>query len=305
MRIGYSVDLHGSPTGPNPAPTWAGVRQEVLLAEKLGFDAVYVPDHLLYKGDDGSVGCWESVSFAAAIAANTSTIEIGHSMVNGPYRSAALVAKIAETLDEISGGRYILGLGAGNTPDSDYAAFGFASDHRYSRFAEAIEIIHGLLKDGSVDLDGHYHSAHEAELVLRGPRPQGPPIVIAAWGRKMMVLAARFADECNLFSEKPQTVETFRPMIEQLEETCVEVGRDPKKMRRSVDMLVNVAGDPAGAEGIPANMVTGSIEEIAGTMLDLQGLGVGEVHCYLGPRTIAARERLERAAELVELLHAA
>ncbi|MCK5316022.1 MAG: LLM class flavin-dependent oxidoreductase, partial [Anaerolineales bacterium] len=106
MRIGIAVDSHGRASSPQrPAPTWESIREQALAAEAVGFEAVFVPDHLLYHSEDGNIGCWESVSLAAALAAVTSTIEIGHSMFNAPYRSPALVAKIAETLDEISGGR--------------------------------------------------------------------------------------------------------------------------------------------------------------------------------------------------------
>lgn len=114
---------------------------------------------------------WESVSIAAGLAAATSRIVVAHSVVNAPHRSPAMTASIATTLDEISGGRHGLGIGAGNTLDSDYEAFGFPTDRRYSRFAEAIRIIHGLLKTGRIDFEGEFCSAKDSELVLRGPSP--------------------------------------------------------------------------------------------------------------------------------------
>jgi len=303
MRIAFNVDLHGSPDEPSSAPTWDRVKEQVLAAEAVGFDAAFVPDHLLYQSearDDASVGAWESVSFAAALAASTSSVEIGHSMFNTPYRSPALVAKIAESLDEISGGRYILGLGAGNTPD--YRAFGFVSDHRYSRFAEAVEIIHGLLKGGAVDFEGRYHSARDAELVLRGPRAQGPPVVIAAWGPRMMRLAARFADEWNGWSEAAPTVETFRPMVEQLERACEEVDREPRTLRRSLDISVDPSGSPSADAG--DGILTGTSDEVAEHLLDLQAIGIGEVRCYLRPATGTMLERIEAAADIVSRVHA-
>ncbi len=145
MKIGLINQLNGSPDGPLPAPTWESIGERASVAEAVGFDSFVFEDALLYRDAESSRGCWESASIAAALAASTSRIEIGPSVTNAPYRSAALTAKIAETIDEISGGRYIFGIGAGNTPD-DYEPFGFPTDHRYSRFAEAIEIIHGLLK---------------------------------------------------------------------------------------------------------------------------------------------------------------
>jgi len=307
MRIGIAVDSHGTASSPQRStPTWESIRDQALAAEAVGFEAVFVPDHLLYHSEDGNTGCWESVSLAAALASVTSTIEIGHSMFNAPYRSPALVAKIADTLDEISGGRYILGIGAGNTPDSDYAAFGFEADKRYSRFAEAIEIIHDLLKNGRVDFVGKYWSARNADLVLRGPRPQGPPIVIAAWGPKMMHLTARFADVWNGWVpvEKGPSVESFRPMIEELERACQEVGRYPATLRRSLDIQV----DPLSLHDEGEKPIAGTSEEIAEAILAFQEIGVDEVRCYPYwpmPETHGDRRKMiESMAEIVDLVHA-
>lgn len=143
MRIGIVIGLHGTVEA---APTWTQVRNQVVAAERIGFDLAVIEDALLYRDDDGAVGYWESVSMAGALCAATSRIEIGHSVINAPYRSAALMAKITESLDEISGGRFFLGIGLGNT--MDYDQFGILADRRYSRFAEAIQIIHRLLRTG-------------------------------------------------------------------------------------------------------------------------------------------------------------
>jgi len=126
----------------------------VAVAEAVGFDMFVFEDALLYRGAEKTEGGWESMAVAAAIAASTRTIEFGQSVVNSPYRSPALVAKTAKTIDEISGGRYVLGIGAGGTDDADYEAFGFPTDHRFSRFAEAIEIIHTLITTGRLDFAG-------------------------------------------------------------------------------------------------------------------------------------------------------
>ena len=306
MRISIAIDSHGKANSPQrPAPTWENIRDQAFAAEAVGFNAVFVPDHLLYHSEEGNTGCWESVSLAAGLAAVTSTIQIGHSMFNGPYRSPALVAKIAETLDEISGGRYILGIGAGNVPASDYAAFGIQADKRYSRFAEAIEIIHELLKSGRIDFAGEYWSARNADLVLRGPRPQGPPIVIAAWGPKMMQLTARFADVWNGWVpvEQGPSVESFRPMVAELERACQEVGRDPATLRRSLDIQV----DQLGLYDEGEKPIAGSSEEIAEAILAFQEIGVDEVRCYPYwpmPETPGDRQKMiESMAKIVDLVH--
>jgi len=218
-----------------------------------------------------------------------------------------LVAKIAETLDEISAGRYILGIGAGNTPDSEYAAFGIQADKRYSRFAEAIEIIHSLLKNGKVDFEGKYWSANDADLVLRGPRPQGPPIVIAAWGPKMMRLAARFADVWNGWVPAGPSVTAFRPMVKKLEGACEQVGRDPATLRRSLDIQVDPLGcyeelSPGGS-GKP---IAGSCQEIAEAILSFKEISVDEVRCYAFSKDTAEAKlkTIDTMAEIVNLVHA-
>jgi alkanesulfonate monooxygenase SsuD/methylene tetrahydromethanopterin reductase-like flavin-dependent oxidoreductase (luciferase family) len=307
MRIGIAIDTHGRANSPQrPTPTWESIRDQALAAEAVGFDAVFVGDHLLYHSEDGNTGCWESVSLAAALAAVTSTIEIGHSVFNAPFRSPALVAKIAETLDEISGGRYILGIGAGNTSDSEYAAFGIQADKRYSRFAEAIEIIHNLLKNGKVDFEGKYWSARDAEMVLRGPRPQGPPIVIAAWGPKMMHLTARFADGWNGWVPiaKGPSIEAFQPMIEKLERACEQVDRNPATLYRTLDIQV----DPLNLHGEGEKPIAGTNEEIAEAILAFKEIGIDEVRFYphwpIPEMPGERRKMIESMAEIVDLVHA-
>jgi alkanesulfonate monooxygenase SsuD/methylene tetrahydromethanopterin reductase-like flavin-dependent oxidoreductase (luciferase family) len=306
MRIGLVNELHGRPNGDVPAPSWASIRERSAAAEAAGFDVFVFEDALLYRGAEHTDGVWESMSIAAALAATTTTIEIGQSVVNSPYRSPALTARMAETIDEISGGRYVLGIGAGNTADSDYEAFGFPTDHRYSRFAEAIEIIHGLLKTGTVDFAGEYASARDAELVLRGPRPQGPPVNIAAGSPKMLALAARYGDQWNWWGyDKPVDgiADDLRLLLEALDLSCEQQGRDPASLVRTLD-LYSVVPDGTGADPRAAGMshpVTGSHEEIAAQILSFGELGISEVRCDLYPKTTAA---IEAMAPVVALVHA-
>jgi alkanesulfonate monooxygenase SsuD/methylene tetrahydromethanopterin reductase-like flavin-dependent oxidoreductase (luciferase family) len=304
MRIGLVIGLHGGPPGADrKAPHWQEIRRHALAAEAAGFDLAVLEDALLYRDDDETVGYWESITMAGALAAATDHIEIGHSVLNGPYRSPALVAKIAETLDEITGGRYVLGLGRGNVPDHDYAAFGFSGADRTARFEEAIQIIHGLLRDGRVDFAGEHWFARESELVMRGPRPKGPPIVIAAKGPRMLRLAARFADGWNWWTSGPD-VEPLRQVVDDLERACASVGRDPATLARSLDVY---SVDPLGrSEG--AASITGSAQQIAEQLLAFAELGVTEVRVELShPRADPAvlDEAIPAMTDVVAALHAA
>jgi len=300
MRIGLINQLHGKP-GPDQ-PTWKSLQARIAAAEDVGFDSFVFEDALLYRGETESEGCWESVSIAAALAAVTNRIVIGQSVINNPYRSPALTAKIAETIDEISGGRYVLGIGAGNTPDSDYAAFGFPSDKRYSRFAEAIEIIHSLLKTGKANFSGEYYTIDDAEMVIRGPRPQGPPINIAAGSPKMLNLVARFADAWNWWGwdeTHEQTIKRMTPIIDMLETACETADRDPSAISRTFDLYAVVApgfsSDGSGFE----TPIAGSSDEIADRIQRLEEIGIEEVRCDVFPKTVAAIVSMQSVIDIV------
>ena len=307
MRIGLISRLSGRPDSDTPAPTWESISERATIAETMGFDVFVCEDALLYRGEEDTDGVWESMAIAAAVAATTRRIDLGQSVINSPYRSPAMTAKIADTIDEISGGRFVLGIGAGNTADSDYEAFGFPTDRRYSRFAEAIQIIHGLLKSGAVDFEGEFYTAKQAELVLRGPRPQGPPINIAAGGPKMMQLVARYADAWNWWGwdeTLDQIKVRLRPIIESLEQACQADDRDPSTLGRTFDLFTVV---PEGfnrqggkIEGLDMKQpVTGTSEEIASYILSLADLGFEEVRCEVYPKTAAAVEAMQPVVEIV------
>lgn len=282
MRIGLIMRLNGRMDDNSRAsPTWDDIRAQVATAEQVGFDSAVFEDGLFYPGKKEDSGLWEAVAISGAIAEATSTIEFGPSVFNGVYRSPAMLAKIAETIDEISGGRFIFGIGAGNTPDEDYQTFGFPTDFRYSRFEEAIEIIHSMLKSGRADHQGRFWSANNAEMVMRGPRDQGPPIVIAGGKPKMLRLAARFGDEWNWWAHGKDLIESVRPITEELDQACAEVGRDPATLRRSLDVY---SVDPLGIGFDPeAHMVQigGPTGEIADALLEFSEVGIGEVRCDL------------------------
>src|SRR4051794_21451725 len=161
---------------------WTDFLAMAKTCEKLGFDSVWFADHL-YVEVEGyeKQGAWECWSVLAALAATTKRIELAPFVSCTGYRNPALLAKIAETVDEISGGRLILGIGAGWV-EREYEAFGFPFDHRASRFEEAPTIITGLIRTGEVDFKGEYYQAEKCEIRPRGPRPNQIPIMIGTFG---------------------------------------------------------------------------------------------------------------------------
>lgn len=296
MRIGAYIRLFGRPGTDPPPPAWASIRDQTLAAEAAGFDLVVLEDAALYPDDAGDVGLWEAMTTAAAIAATTTRIEIGHAVINNPYRHPTLVARCAVTLDEISGGRYRLGIGLGNTPD-DYPRFGIDADRRFSRFAEAIQVIHGLLREGRASLDGEFYRVPDAELILRGPRPTGIPIIVAGGKPKMLGLAARYADEWNwwVVGNGDDGLPGLKELSAEVDAACLEVGRDPASLGRSVDVFATDA---------PTSSSQAS--ELAARLLTYRDVGFNEVRCDVRPRRGESRvDALAAMSDVVHLVHEA
>src|SRR3712207_5448869 len=229
LKIGIVLPhIEGMMTG--QTPRWADILAMAQRAEALGFDSLWKPDHLLYQlaGEDGElIGPWECWSVLSALAAVTRRVELGSIVSCVSFRNPALLAKMAETVDEISGGRLILGLGAGWN-EVEYRAFGYPFDHRVSRFEEALMIVHGLLRKGQIDFRGRYYQARECVLRPRGPRPHGPPIMIGSNSPRMLRLAARYADSWNTWATGTNnSVAGIPPLRDVVDAACREEGRDP------------------------------------------------------------------------------
>jgi probable F420-dependent oxidoreductase len=265
-------------------PGWTDVLTMARTAEAMGFDSFWLPDHLLFRPDGGKPqGQWECWTLLAAIAACTSTIEIGPFVSCVGFRNPALLAKMADTVDEISGGRLILGLGAGWN-EAEYTAFGYPFDHRVDRFEEAVQIIHALLRHGYVDFSGNYFSASECELRPRGPRRHGPPIMIGTNGERMLRQTALYADAWNAFFWwTGNTPSGIPPLRERVDAACQEVGRDPSSLERTVCVLVELPG----ATGTPFSEtpLRGSPEAIAESLHAYADKGITHVQLRLDPNT--------------------
>lgn len=285
-------------------PSTAGEEYSLLTivqrAEELGFDSIWLVDHLqVERQNQDPMGCWECWSLVSAIAAATSRVEIGTLVLCNSFRNPALVAKMAETVDEISGGRVILGLGAGHH-EPEYRAYGFPYDHRVSRFEEAIQIIHGLLKDGQVDFDGLYYQVRDCVLRPRGPRPQGPPIMVGTTGQRMLRLTAQYADVWNVyFNEIGNDPENLIPLNETLDANCREIGRDPATLERTASFIVGMDGRTQMST-VPVNIFTGSHEEIAAKLRGYAEQGISHVQVRVEPNTLSSVEALAPVLEMIE-----
>jgi alkanesulfonate monooxygenase SsuD/methylene tetrahydromethanopterin reductase-like flavin-dependent oxidoreductase (luciferase family) len=178
VRIGLCLPISERASDRRALP-YAGMRELALLAEHGGLDSIWVADHLFFDGGAGDVrGAWESLSILGALAEATTRVELGPLVLCTPFRNPGLIAWTANTIDAVSGGRFVLGVGAGwHQPEFD--AFGFEFDHRVSVFADSLEVMVPLLREDRVDYDGKWALGH-AELRPPTARPNGPPVMIAA-----------------------------------------------------------------------------------------------------------------------------
>ena len=224
MKIGVIVPA-AEGDGEGRTPPWPTIRSFVTAAEAHGIDSVWMFDHFFNKEPDVPVqGQHEAWTIVSAIAAVTERVEIGTLVMCTSFRSPALVAKMAVTADEVSGGRVILGLGAG-WHDPEYEAFGFPNDHRVDRFEEALRIIVPLIRGERVTFIGEWSSVEDAVL-LPPPRRPSMPILIAAKGERMLRLTARYADAWQTaWFGLPDG--RFAQRHEDLLAACAAEGRDP------------------------------------------------------------------------------
>lgn len=283
------------------APSWVEIRRRALWAEEIGFDAVWIPDELLWEADSwpGPRGWWEGVTIAAAVAEATSTITVGTWVLSALHRNPALTAKVVSTLDEISDGRLVFGFGAGHAGKQG-RAFGFPEDRTVGRYEDALQIIVPLLRGEAVEFDGPYH---RASLPNRpsGPRPTGIPLMLGGHGPRTIGLAARYGDIWSAFATNGSQPDAFTPLLERLDAACAEGGRDPETIGRSIGVDVVPEGFAAPALLGVADPLTGSPDEIAARVQEFADLGVTNLELMVWPHTA---EAFEAAGAVLQVLDA-
>lgn len=265
-------------------------------AESVGFDSLWLGDHLLYQLDVGDRGPWEVWTSLAAIAASTSTIRLGPLVASTSFHAPAMLAKMATTVDAISGGRLILGLGAGWN-QREYDAFGFAYDQRVSRFAEAFTIIRTLLRDGSIDFHGDFYDADHCVLHPRSSAT-GPPLMIGSIGSRMLDITLPHVDAWNMWwSQYGNTVEGFRREKKRVDELIVAAGRRVSDVEATAAVLVRLDGGIGRQMGDyddynTVRPLTGPADELADQLREFEAAGAGHVQLVVDPITNASLEWL-------------
>lgn len=284
---------------------WAELLEMARTAERIGLDSVWLGDHLVYRyPGEPPRGPWEAWTTLAAIASATTRIELGPLVASIGFHSPAMIAKMAATLDEISNGRFVLGLGAG-WHEPEYTSYGFPFDHRASRFEEAYTVIRALLRDGEIDFDGSYYQIRDCVLVPRGPRPAGPPLMIGSFGDRLLRATLPTIDAWNAwYADYGNDRARLVALLAKVDAICVEVGRDPKSVARTVAPLVRMTGGTGRPGGSPEERtipaIPGTPEALAAELHELAAIGISHVQLVLDPITIDSIAELAPALALLD-----
>jgi len=266
---------------------WPSLRETIVAAERAGADDLWIDDHLLTDEGDPSDAKLEGWSTLAAAAAVTTRARLGHLVSANTFRNPGLTAKQAVTLDAISDGRAILGLGSGWFADEHEAfgiPFGAGFGERLDRFAESVEIIRRLLDGERFSHEGRFYRLRDA---LAAPRPVQAhlPILIGGSGpRKTLRIVARHADLWNAYG----TPESLAASDAVLRAHCADVGRDPATIERTVNLNVVVRASAAEAgrvwasyarahqprEGEGRLLVGGPVADVAAAIAGYAAVGV-------------------------------
>ncbi|MEJ7901931.1 MAG: LLM class flavin-dependent oxidoreductase, partial [Thermomicrobiales bacterium] len=262
--IGLTIPV-AEPTAGANFPHFADQLAVSRIAADAGFEALWFADHFSFDSDEGLRGSWDAWTLMAAIAASVPNVYIGPMVACTAYRNPGVIAKMTEMIQDISGGRFILGLGAGwNKPE--YEQFGLRFEPRASQVEEALRIIRGLLRDGEVDFQGKYYQANKAVNLPRSQRGHETPILIGSTGDRMLQFLARNADAWNV--GWGGDTEGLKAKIARLDAACEAEGRDPQSVVRTVS--VGIAGE--GFAGDQATVFRGTTDEAVALLHELESL---------------------------------
>jgi probable F420-dependent oxidoreductase len=234
-------------------------------AEECGFDSIWVGDHLLYRGNGrserGPWDCWTTLAWLAAI---TERVELGPLVACTAFHPPGILARQAATIDELSGGRFVVALGAGWNQE-EFRAFGISFDYHVSRFEEAFTIVRRLLAGERVTFDGRFHTVHDA--VLLPPPSRRPKLMIGANAPRLLSIALPHVDAWNTwYTPYGNTPEGFARHNAGITEAAERAGRDPSQIERSACVLVEVepTGErPRDVEAVPADRLAEHLRALA------------------------------------------
>jgi F420-dependent oxidoreductase-like protein len=283
--------------------SYADVLETALEAERLGYDAVYLADHFMPQAEPVTGPRLEAWTTLAALAARTERVRLGVLVTGNTYRHPAVLAKMAATVDRISGGRLVLGLGAG-WQRNEHEAYGISLPEvpeLLGRLDEACQVVRSLLEKTWTDFDGRWYHLEHAPCEPKPVQDHLPLLVGVAGEQIAMGIAARHADIWNYWG----TPETLPRKLEALDRHCERAGRDPATIERSAQALVRMSDDPAEAARLSAEVarqptIAGIPARVTEALLAYQDLGLSEF--VLSDRTLGESAG-ERFAAMARFAH--
>ncbi|TMK88351.1 MAG: LLM class flavin-dependent oxidoreductase [Actinobacteria bacterium] len=309
---------------------WQTVIRWAERAEAIGFGSVWLADHLFwdvakYGGPEETFDVYDPLAGLAAIARMTAQVRLGILVASVPLRPPSVLAKALSTLDVVSGGRLVVGLGAGNyEPELDAAGVGMEpANVRLERLAEAIDVLDGLFAGGPFTYEGRHYRTTEARCLPRPVQRPRPPIWVGGKGDRLLDLCARRADGWN--SVWVWNHDDYRKRLEVLDRSCERAGRDPASVTRSVGLYTLVGEHQADLERRFERMVgrtppgvldgvslaewrngrlVGTVEEVADQLGRWQELGVQSLVVSLGgvPFSIVEDDAADLLAQACSLV---
>ena len=278
-------------------PEYAAMAQ---AAESVGFDSIWVGDHLLYRGDGHPERApWEAFTLLSSLAAVTERVQLGPLVACAGFHPPAIIAKMASTVDEISGGRFVLGLGAGWNR-TEFDAFGIPFDHRVDRFEEAWTIIRELVAGQRSTFGGTHWSSGDAVLLPHRAGGGSMPLMVGSNGERVLEITLPHAQAWNTwFIEIRNTAEGFTGQSARVDAIAERVGRDPSTIDRSACVLVRLGDGGERPHDPTAPAITGSAEQIASVLREFAEAGADELILVVDPITEASIRELGDAIAYV------
>ncbi len=289
--------------------TWPEMRALAREAESMGVDTLWVPDHLQRELGGERIGFWECWTIVTALAEATTTVGIGPYVACTGFRNPALLAKMAVTLDEVSGGRLTLGLGSGVPQrDQSWRAFGYDPRRPVARYAESVEVVVRMLRDAPLTFDGELVRTEDAEVIPWGGRPGGPPVWVAGQGERTAQVAARWGDAINVNIPLAGAADMER-LTTIARDACRAVGRDPAKLELTGwgRLVLDAQGNALERDGC----LSGDPAAVGRTIRGFADAGLRHLTVHVGdpddPSKLPAltHQMLERFGRVLEAIRAA
>jgi F420-dependent oxidoreductase-like protein len=253
---------------PQPTQSFDTMKSLAEHVEKTGWDGLWLADHFMPNAEDTTAPWPEAWTTLSALAAVIPRIRIGTLVSGNTYRHPAILAKMAATVDHISGGRVVLGLGSG-WQENEHEKYGipfYTVNSRLRRLDEACQVINRLFLEDSVDFEGEFYQLKDAPLVPK-PVQSKLPLMIGGGGEKVTLkITAKHADEWNVWG----TVETLINKMKILDRHCDDIGRDPSQIQRSAVALMFLTDDEKFAKKMSST--EGGQATIAGNVNQVQDI---------------------------------